>query len=349
MTEAFGALGGIQKFNRDWLCALAGLDAVDKIDVLVRRQATQFEVPVRVSQRCPALGKAGFAVSAIRQAMCLNSEDLIICGHIHLAPLAIAAAKVSGARIWLHMHGIEAWSGPGSTNRRSVRSMALISAASRFTRGKFLNWSDVSPDLVKILPNVVDEKFTPGPVSSQLKAGLGLTNKKILLTVGRLASNEAYKGQDRIIRALPKIIDEVPDLMYLIAGEGDDRMRLQSLVETLSLEPYVQFLGHVDDEELVALYRLAHLFAMPSKGEGFGIVYLEAMACRCPALGLDIGGSVDALGSSPLGHVCNEENMLQVIVQQLKNSSNGAECGESVFSSKAFGSQVSALVRTLST
>ena len=88
---------------------------------------------------------------------------------------------------------------------------------------------------------------------------------------------------------------------------------------------------------------------MPSKGEGFGIVYLEAMACRCPALGLDIGGSVDALGSSPLGHVCNEENMLQVIVQQLKNSSNGAECGESVFSSKAFGSQVSALVRTLST
>ncbi len=290
MTEAFGALGGIQKFNRDWLCALAGLDTVDRIDVLVRRQASCSEVPGRISQRCPALGKTGFAVSGMRQAMSLVSGDLIICGHIHLAPLAIAMAKLSGARTWLHMHGIEAWSEPGSTVRRSVKSMTLISIASRFTRGKFLSWADVSPDYVKILPNVVDEKFTPGPVSSQLKAGLGLTTEKVLLTVGRLASNEAYKGQDRIIRALPKVIAEVPDLMYLIAGEGDDRPRLQSLVETLSVGPHVQFLGHVDDDELVALYRLAHLFVMPSKGEGFGIVYLEAMACGCPALGLSAGG-----------------------------------------------------------
>ena len=349
MTEAFGALGGIQKFNRDWLCALAGLDTVDRIDVLVRRQASCSEVPGRISQRCPALGKTGFAVSGMRQAMSLVSGDLIICGHIHLAPLAIAMAKLSGARTWLHMHGIEAWSEPGSTVRRSVKSMTLISIASRFTRGKFLSWADVSPDHVKILPNVVDEKFTPGPVSSQLKAGLGLTTQKVLLTVGRLASSEAYKGQDRIIRALPEVIAEVPDLMYLIAGEGDDRPRLQSLVETLSVGPHVQFLGHVDDDELVALYRLAHLFVMPSKGEGFGIVYLEAMACGCPALGLSAGGSVDALGSSPLGHICNDESMLQAIVQHLKYSPHASKCDESAFSSSAFGRHVSALAGTLST
>jgi phosphatidylinositol alpha-1,6-mannosyltransferase len=348
MTDAFGALGGIQKFNRDWLCALAGVDTIDRIDVLVRRQVSCHEVPISVEQRCPALGKAGFVISALRQAMWLRSGDLIICGHIHLAPLAIAVAKISGARTWLHMHGVEAWSEAGPVIRRSVRLMSLISVASRFTRGKFLNWSNVDPHLVKILPNAVGESFKPGPVPEELKARLSLSNAKVLLTVGRLAAVEAYKGQDRVIRALPAIISEVPDVMYLIVGEGDDQPRLQSLAASLSVEAHVQFLGRVDDEELVALYRLANLFVMPSEGEGFGIVYLEAMACECPALGLDSGGSVDALGSSPHGHVCSRESMPRVIVRLLNNPSGIDGYSESIFSSKAFSRQVFALFESLS-
>jgi phosphatidylinositol alpha-1,6-mannosyltransferase len=349
MTEAFGALGGIQKFNRDWLCALASLDAVDKIDVLVRRQATCSEIPDKVLQRRPALGKTGFAISALRQGMLLDSGDLIICGHIHLAPLAIAVAKISGAKTWLHMHGVEAWSVPGLVIQRSVRSMPLISIASRFTRGKFLNWSDIDPHFVKILPNVVDEKFTPGPPPNQLKLKLGLTNEKILLTVSRLAADEAYKGQDRIIKALPSIISQVPGVMYLIAGEGDDRSRLQSQAEALSVDAHVRFLGRVDGAELIALYRLADLFVMPSEGEGFGIVYLEAMASGCPALGLNVGGSIDALGSSPLGHVCNDERMSDVIVDLLKSPVRTGEFWTSHFSRQTFTRHVSALVGTLST
>ena len=349
MTEAFGALGGIQKFNRDWLCALASLDAIDKIDVLVRRQAICSEIPDKVLQRRPALGKTGFAISALRQAMLLDSGDLIICGHIHLAPLAIAVAKMSGAKTWLHMHGVEAWSVPGLVIQRSVKSMPLISIASRFTRGKFLNWSDVDPHFVKILPNVVDEKFTPGPLPNQLKLKLGLTNEKILLTVSRLAADEAYKGQDRIIKALPSIISQVPDVMYLIAGEGDDRSRLQSLAEALLVDAHVRFLGRVDGAELIALYRLADLFVMPSEGEGFGIVYLEAMASGCPALGLNFGGSIDALGSSPLGHVCSDERMPDVIVDLLKSPIRTGEFRASIFSRQTFTRHVSALVGTLST
>jgi phosphatidylinositol alpha-1,6-mannosyltransferase len=349
MTEAFGALGGIQKFNRDWLYALAGLDTVDKIDVLVRRQTTCPEVPVGVQQRCPVLGKAGFVISALRQAMNLDSGDLIVCGHIHLAPLAIAVAKASGAKTWLHLHGIEAWSEAGLAIRRSVELMSLTSVASRFTRGMFLNWSNVDPHLVKILPNVVGDRFTPGPVPEELKSRLRIVNEKVLLTVGRLASTEAYKGQDRVIRALPEVISEVPDVMYLIVGEGDDKPRLQSLVEALSVEAHVQFLGRVDDEELVSLYRLAHLFVMPSEGEGFGIVYLEAMACGCPALGLAAGGSIDALGSSPIGHVCSNESMPQDIAHRLKYPSSNIKYGESAFSGQAYAQHVSALLEILST
>ena len=349
MTEAFGGLGGIQKFNRDWLCALASVDTVDEIDVLVRRQVNSTEVPIKVLQRCPALGKAGFVTAALRQAMCLTPGDVIICGHIHLAPLATVLAKISGASTWLHMHGVEAWSAPSSATGRSVRSMSLISIASRFTRGRFLNWSDVNSHLVKILPNVVDEKFAPGSVSAQLKSRLGLSTEKVILTVGRMETGEAYKGQDRLISALPSIISEVPDVMYLIAGEGDDQPRLQSMAEELLVESHVRFLGRVDDEDLVALYRLAHLFAMPSEGEGFGIVYLEAMASGCPTLGLNTGGSIDALGSSPLGHICNEESLPRVIVDLLKTPPKIAQFSRSIFSSQTFSHHVSALLRKLST
>ena len=100
----------------------------------------------------------------------------------------------------------------------------------------------VNRHLVKILPNVVDEKFTPGSVSTQLKSRLGLSTEKIILTVGRMATGEGYKGQDRIISALPSIISEVPDVMYLIAGEGDDQPRLQSMAEKMSVESHVRFL-----------------------------------------------------------------------------------------------------------
>ena len=349
MTEAFGGLGGIQKFNRDWLCALASVDTVDEIDVLVRRQGNSTEVPAKVLQRCPALGKAGFVTAALRQAMRLAPGDVIICGHIHLASLATVLAKVSGASTWLHMHGVEAWSAPSLATERSVRSMSLISIASRFTRGRLLNWSDVNSHHVKILPNVVDEKFAPGSISTQLKSRLGLSTEKVILTVGRMATGEGYKGQDRIISALPRIISEVPDVMYLIAGEGDDQPRLQSMAEELLVESHVRFLGRIDDEDLVALYRLAHLFAMPSAGEGFGIVYLEAMASGCPALGLNTGGSIDALGSSPLGHICNEESLPRVIVDLLKNPSEITKCSRSTFSSQTFSRHVSALLRRLPT
>jgi phosphatidylinositol alpha-1,6-mannosyltransferase len=227
--------------------------------------------------------------------------------------------------------------------------MSLISVASRFTRGKFLNWSNVDPHLVKILPNAVDNKFTPGPVSEEMKSRLNIVDEKVLLTVGRLASTEAYKGQDRVIRALPDIISKIPDVMYLIAGEGDDKPRLQSLVEALSVEAHVQFLGRIDDEELVALYRLANLFVMPSDGEGFGIVYLEAMACGCPALGLTAGGTIDTLGNSPIGHVCNNESMPRVIVHLLNYPSDNIEYSKSVFSGQAYARHVSALLATLST
>lgn len=347
MTEAFGALGGIQQFNRDWIIALAKLDIVEQIEILVRRQSSARGLPEKVSQHCPKLGKAGYAARALGAAAKLRADDIILCGHIHMAPLAATIARITGARIWLHLHGVEAWSRPGSMIEKSLKSMSLVSMVSRFTRSRFLAWSTVNPYLVKVLPITVGDQFTPERAPPDMKARMGLDGKRILLTVGRLASNEAYKGQDRVMQAMPAILDQIPNAVYVVVGDGDDRHRLESLARKLSLEQHVRFMGTVEGEELISLYRAADLFVMPSEGEGFGIVFLEAMACGCPALGLNFGGSVDALSGSPLAHKCERDELPGVIVDILNSPSREPVSNTNRFSRDSFNSLVADMTRIL--
>ena len=102
------------------------------------------------------------------------------------------------------------------------------------------------------------------------------------MTVSRLASSEQYKGHDRVIRTLPRLLSQHPETIYLIVGDGDDRPRLESLAVECGVAEKVQFAGLVPPEELPDYFRLADVFVMPSTGEGFGIVFLEAMAYRRP-------------------------------------------------------------------
>jgi phosphatidylinositol alpha-1,6-mannosyltransferase len=124
----------------------------------------------------------------------------------------------------------------------------------------------------------------------------------VLLTVGRLASTERSKGHEPIFSILPALRARFPDLVYVIAGDGDDRERLEARARELGLGPEtVRFLGYVPDEELPDLYRLADLFVMPSATEGFGIVYLEAAACGLRVLGGAGDGSNDAIQDARVG------------------------------------------------
>ena len=108
----------------------------------------------------------------------------------------------------------------------------------------------------------------------------------MLLTVGRMDSRERYKGHDLVIAALPALVAKGHDVAYVIIGDGDDRARLENLARDTGMSERVHFLGAVEPERLVEAYRMADLFVMPSTGEGFGIAFLEAMACGTPALGL---------------------------------------------------------------
>jgi phosphatidylinositol alpha-1,6-mannosyltransferase len=132
-----------------------------------------------------------------------------------------------------------------------------------------------------------------------------------------LNAKEQYKGHDRVIRALPKLVAQGHDVVYIVIGEGDDQSRLQSLANHLGMTDRVRFLGGFAPMSLVDAYRAADLFVMPSTGEGFGIAFLEAMACGTPALGLDDDGSRDALADGALGAVVSESELPNAIAHLL--------------------------------
>jgi phosphatidylinositol alpha-1,6-mannosyltransferase len=120
------------------------------------------------------------------------------------------------------------------------------------------------------------------------------------MTVARLRSSDIYKGVDVTIQALPQIAKTFPNVKYLVIGRGDDRSRLAKLADDLGVTERVIFAGFVPTENLAAHYQLADAYVMPSQ-EGFGIVYLEALACGVPVLAGDADGSADPLQDGKLG------------------------------------------------
>ena len=319
VTDGFGAPGGIARYNRDFLTALAMQQDVDSIMVMPRNGTCGTLLPKRIEQVPPIQGKWLYAVKTIRLVLAEYAPDLIFCGHLNQLPLAWLTAKLVRAPLWLQLHGTDAWNRPKSITGRLVEKVNLVTCVSRHTRRQFLSWANIAPSRVKILPNTVSEPANPQPKQVRPR-NLGIDGKKTVLTVGRLCARECYKGHDRIIACLPRLLEEHPNLSYLIAGDGDDRKRLEALAVQHGVSANVNFLGNVSDEQLAILYTTADLFAMPSTGEGFGIVFLEAMAAGTPALGLDCDGSVDPLQDGNLGMVAKEGNLCEALSKALRSS-----------------------------
>jgi glycosyltransferase involved in cell wall biosynthesis len=154
----------------------------------------------------------------------------------------------------------------------------------------------------------VDPQYQPGPKPDYLLERHAAGGKKVLMTVSRLSKLERYKGHDRVIRTLPRLLVQHPDTIYLIVGDGDDRSRLESLAVEYGVAKNIQFTGSVPPEELPDYFRLADVFVMPSAGEGFGIVFLEAMATGVRVIGGSQDGSRDALCDGALGTLVDPEN-----------------------------------------
>lgn len=303
--DAFGGWGGMAKFNRDFLGALASHPATTEIVAVPRRITGPVEpLPGKLDYRVSAAsGDAAFLAETARLALGPGRFDAIFLGLINLAPFAWAIGAWKRAPLVTIIHGIDAWT-PTSralTNFAARRTRGVI-AVSQTTLTRFESWSGTQARPSFVLPNTVSlVRFRPGPGSDDLRDRYGLRGRTVLMTLARLDAHERYKGIDEVFDVLPSLAATIPNISYLIAGDGSDRPRLEGEARRLGLAERVVFAGRIDEDRKADHYRLADAFVMPGRGEGFGIVYLEALACGVPVVGSVLDGSRDALLDGRLG------------------------------------------------
>lgn len=245
----------------------------------------------------------------------IKSEAIETVAFGAAAPLALMASRLRGAgvgRVIALTHGHEVWWSKvfpfTLAMRRIGSSVDVLTYLGEFTRTAIAGaLAPKSADaMVKIAPGIDTEHFAPID-SSSLRESLGLGEKKVIVSVGRLVHR---KGQDRLIESMRAIVQEVPTAHLLLIGEGPYRQHLQALVRKYALDDHISFIGRIQYADLPQYICIGEIFAMPSRSrffglevEGLGIVYLEASACGLPVIAGASGGAPDAVIDGTTGVV----------------------------------------------
>ncbi|MDQ3279842.1 MAG: glycosyltransferase family 4 protein [Acidobacteriota bacterium] len=331
VTDAYGGHGGIALFNRE-LCAALEAE-ITVIPRVVRGEIR--DVPPHVTFVADAArGKVAYlrAVAAARR----TKPDLVICGHMNLLPLAFDAPL-------LVVHGFEAW----TRRRAQLDKCRGILSVSALTRDRLVGWSQYKGPTF-VLPNAVHlEQYGVREKRRDLMELYHLEGKRVLLTVGRLDPDERSKGFDQVL----EVLRELPqDVVYMIAGGGNDFTRLQKKAVELGVGKRVIFTGLFQEADKPDLYNLADVYVMPSRGEGFGFVFLEAMACGVPVIGSKLDGGREALLGGKLGLLVDPANPAElraVIVETLARGERRIPEGLDYFSFEKFVERSRAIVASI--
>ena len=257
--------------------------------------------------------KMKFTLAAIRGARSAgeNTAAMILAGHPHLGPPAAVAKLLSqNSRTLIMSHGVEVWQPLSPLRRRALLWADRALAPSSYTAGKLATVQGVSADKIRKLPWPLDAAFlSMAENSAALPNPPEFPPGRVILTVGRWAAAERYKGVDELIRAIAQLRPRILDVHLVAIGSGDDLPRLERLAHELGIADYVHFLQGLTREQLGASYARADVFALPSTGEGFGFVFLEAMAFGKPVVAADVGGPADLIENEISGLLVSPGNL----------------------------------------
>lgn len=315
--ELFALPGGIQSFSRTFLTALNRALPFDEIRVQLKNDLPGSLPSIgnfaAYGHYSPRLRNLRFAAGCFLRAH-RERPRVVIAAHPNFGPLARLIKQSANIPNILLAYGIDAWHVRSPARRRALQEADLILSISRYTRDCLIEKIGVEPRRVKLLPPTFSaEHFTVAPKPAKLLQKHDLSvDTPVILTVCRLAEAERYKGYDQIIKALPQILRVLPHARYLLVGAGPDRPRVEKLIRDAGVSRAVTLVGAVPDNELAGYYNLCDVFAMPSKAEGFGIVYLEALACGKPVLAGNRDGSRDALADGELGLLVDADNIDEI-------------------------------------
>ncbi len=246
--------------------------------------------------------KYGFIRSA--NAAANGRPYLIFVAHPNLAPVGWLIRRRTAARMVVVGWGIDVWDRLPWFRRAALQAADAVLAISTYTAEQVIRKQNVTASKVRLLPLAIEPMFWNTALQeSATKSPQGFPEGRVLLSVARLAASEGYKGVDTVIQALPRVAAKVPDVRYVIAGDGDDRPRLERLSREAGVADRVHFLGQISSlsAELMFCYSNCQVFLLPSKREGFGLVFLEAMAFGKPVVGGAHGGTLDIIQDGVTG------------------------------------------------
>ncbi|PAU95672.1 glycoside hydrolase [Aliifodinibius salipaludis] len=260
--------------------------------------------------------------------------DTVLHAQWQTAIASVITRKLIGypKKIYVSAHArellIEPFAGQGGFLSKQLHALRrkLLSQidgffpVSRYT-AKLLEKEGVRKDNIRVVENGTNPLFFTPKNANALAKKLEVENKKIIFSVCRLVPR---KGMDVVLKALKEIVQQDPNVIYLLGGSGPDASRLKALCNNLGLKDHVKFLGRIAEQELPYYYSLADVFVMPAKNnppdvEGFGIVFLEANACGTPVIGSKTGGIPDAIVDGETGLLVDENNIeeLKIAISKL--------------------------------
>jgi phosphatidyl-myo-inositol dimannoside synthase len=312
------APGGVQRAGRHMAFVLAEFAASRKMEYrLLSLNDTQELHRMRVADRefvftGAARGKASFTVAAMKAAR--RKAKLALATHPNLAPI-IRSMNVLAPRMKsiVCTHGIEVWEPLSRMRRRALQRATLVLAPSRATADYVISLQGVAREKVRVLHWGLDPDFEiRAAANSAARLPAEFPQGRVILTVGRWLANERYKGMNTLIQAMPRLLLRWPDVQLVMVGTGDDKEWLANLARDSGVQRYIHFLSDLTYAELSACYAAAELFALPSRGEGFGFVYLEAMARGKPVIAGAHGGAPEVVRDGETGYLVQHGDTVQL-------------------------------------
>lgn len=316
--KIFSATGGIEQVNKNWLFALSSLADKEKLRFMAMSLYDDdsdgryvHNLNFRGFKNNPFL----FGLSTIWNSF---SSNVIVISHLNLSLFALIAKLLNPSlKIIVQLHGIEAWANLSGVQERLLNQAHKILTVSKFTRDIVLNKYAKLENKIIVFNNSLDgiAKYQFNEEErNKFRSKLNLNdNQKLIITIGRLLNSEAYKGYDKTIEAIAKLNNN--NIVFHIIGKSEEieKDRIQKLIIENNLQTQVKLIGFVNDDELISYYQAADLFVMPSKGEGFGLVFIDAMANGLRVIGGNADGSVDAISNFPESYLVNPDDVDEIL------------------------------------
>ncbi len=306
--------GGIEQVCKNWLFALTSLHQNKRIKFstisMYDSVIDERYVNKNIITLCEG-NKWMFGLNAIWSSI---RSDMVIIPHLNLSLFVLIAKLVNPKlKVVVQLHGIEAWANLSGVQERLLLQADKVLAVSNFTLNNIVERYPQLKSKAIVLSNsldpfqsfVIDEKIK---INFRKKIGIA-ENEKLVITVGRLSHEEGYKGYDKTLEALYKLKDN--SVVYHIIGKYDEieKQRIFDLLIKFDLIDNVKLVGYISDEELNMYYQASDLFVMPSKGEGFGLVFIDAMANGLRVIGGNVDGSVDAISQLSESSLVNPDDI----------------------------------------